>query len=317
MEFAGSFSEQPLCDEANAYVDVSVIIPSRAESSRAGLIDRAIESVLAQDGVRAKPIVVFNGHHYDSNVLNRLTQRAGIRCLFVDGGLEEARVAGRDAVDAPFFAFLDDDDEFLPGSLEVRLKPLLHDLSIDVVVSNGFRETATGTIVTNPGIERYQHDPLRSLLNGCWLNANGGLFRSASIPRDFFAGLPPTLEWSYLAFHLAQTRKIHFIDVQTFICRDTPNSLSKSKMFLLNHPSVWLRLLNTPLPDDVRVSLKRKYYSILHNLSVDFLERGELRSAWRFHLESLAYLGGWKYLPYTRHIVWQQFAKRLPPKCGG
>lgn len=318
MEFVSRFSEQLLCNEANTQpdmatdVDVSVIIPSRAESSRAGLIDRAIDSVLGQNGVRATPIVVVNGDHYDSALLHRLVQRRDIRCILLDGNLPEARLAGRDAVDAPFFAFLDDDDELLPRSIELRLRPMIGDDTIDLVVTNGFRRSASETRITDPDIERYQDDPLRALIKTCWLNANAGLFRAATIGREFFLEPPPDgfLEWTYLAFKLAQSRKISFINAQTFVTNDTPGSMSKSTRYIRQHPKVLAMILGLPLPPDIRAGLKRKYYSVLHDLSVTFLERREFGTAWRFHLQSLGQLSGWHYLPYTRRIVWQQLARK-------
>lgn len=291
---------------------VSVIIASLADRSRAELLERAIESVLTQRGVRAVPIVVVNGGRHDDGVLGALKRNPDIRCIhFSHGGLPEARLKGREAVDTPFFAYLDDDDELLPGSIEVRHQPMLADDSIDVVVSNGFRISAAGQrTITDTNIDRFQKDPLRGLLEGNWLNESGGLFRTATVGLEFFAGLPPVVEWTYIAFQLAQRRKICFINEQTFIKHDTLASLSKSQEYLLQLPSVLLRILELPMPDDVRENVKRMYVSALHNLSMWFLEIGEFRSAWIFHLKSATHMAGWRYLPYTRHILWQQLARK-------
>jgi glycosyltransferase involved in cell wall biosynthesis len=297
------------------HIDISVIIPSRADSSRATLIDRAIESVLGQNGVRITPIVVVNGHHYDLEVLHRLTQRTDIRCLRIDEGLPEARLAGRDATHTPFFAFLDDDDELLPNSIRTRLQPLLADDSIDVVVSNGFRVFADGaTAITDPGIDRFQIDPLRGLAETNWLNENAGLFRARSIGREFFMNLPPVVEWTYLAFQLARSRNIRFLNTPTFLKHDTPASLSKSRQYLLEAPGVLLKISQLPMPQDIRQEVIRKYVSALHNVSVSHLQGRDFGAAWTFHLRSLLRWAGLQYLPYTRHIVRQQFAKRLPTK---
>lgn len=311
------FSDQPLRNAAIARrdratdVDVSVIIPSRAESSRAGLIERSIASVLEQENVRAVPTVVVNGNSRDKAVVERLDKRRDIRLLFTDGTLPEARLRGRDAVDTPFFAFLDDDDELLPRSIELRLQPMLSDESVDLVVSNGFRASSAGRIVTNPNICRFQRDPLRALVDTCWLNANAALFRTARIERDYFQNSPPGgfLEWTYLAFRLAQTKKIHFIDSQTFVTNDTPDSMSKSALYIRQHPAVLSMILNLPLPKDVRSRMERRYLSALHNASDAFLQAGDFRSAWSYHLKSLSHLTGWQYAPYTRQILWQQLLR--------
>lgn len=293
-------------------VQVSVIIASLADAQRADSLDRAIASVLAQQGVHALPIVVVNGGRHDPDVLESLKRRQDIKCVhFSYGGLPEARLKGRQAVQTPFFAYLDDDDVLLPDSLELRLKPMLADHTVDIVVSNGFYARASGSIeITEPNIERFQHDPLRGLIEVNWLNESGGLFRTATIGEEFFQNLPPVVEWTYIAFQLAQCREIQFMDAQTFTKHDTPLSLSKSRQYILEEPSVLLRMVALPLPSDVRRSLERKYIGSLHNVSCWFLQRREFRSAWAYHLKSLRSPAGWRYFSYTRHIMWQQFFAR-------
>src|SRR5690242_3507174 len=74
-------------------LSVSVVIPSLAEASRADLIHRAIDSVLAQDDVCAVPIVVVNGGRDDSAVLDSIKRGRDVRCIhFSYGGLPEARL---------------------------------------------------------------------------------------------------------------------------------------------------------------------------------------------------------------------------------
>ena len=296
---------------------LSVIIPSLAEGSRAHSIRRAIDSILGQQNVRVIPIVVVNGTRYDPAVLHWLGARRDLRMISIEGGLVEARSTGRNAVDTPFFAFLDDDDDLLPNSVAIRLQPLLEHNSVDVVVSNGFRETESGIIVTNPEIELCQRDPLRALLDSCWLNSNGGLYRTATVGPEFFVNLPPVLEWTYLALQLSVSRNIHFVNVQTFLTHDTPQSLSKSKQFLLDEPVVLQRILNLPMPDDVRAGFSRKYANALHKISMQYLQDHDFRPAWEYHLRSALTPGGWRYLSYTRHIVRKQLANVGKPRLGG
>jgi glycosyltransferase involved in cell wall biosynthesis len=296
---------------------LSVIIPSLAAGSRAQSIHRAIDSILGQQNVRAIPIVVVNGTRHDPTVLHWLGARRDLRMISIEGGLVEARSTGRNAVDTPFFAFLDDDDELLPNSVAIRLKPLLEQNSVDVVVSNGFRETESGIIVTNPEIEQCQRDPLRALLDSCWLNSNGGLYRTETVGPEFFVNLPPILEWTYLALQLSASRSIHFLDVQTFLTHNTPQSLSKSKRFLLEEPLVLQRILNLPLPEDLRAGFRRKYANALHKVSMQYLEDDDFRPAWKYHMQSALTRGGWRYLSYTRHIVRKQLANAGKPRLGG
>ena len=287
---------------------ISVIIPSLGDAARAKSLDRAIESVLAQNGVNSIPIVVVNGNRHDPAVLESLLHRTDIRCEHLPfAGLPEARLRGREVVDTPFFAFLDDDDELLPQSLSTRLYPMHLDEEIDVVISNGFRDSPSGRVITDPIIDRFQANPLEGLMETNWLSENGGLYRTRSIGIEFFANLPPVVEWTYIAFQLAQLRNIYFIDVPTFVKHDTLGSLSKSKYYSLQHPYVLRDMLRWRMPEAVRFKLKQKYISALHQTSETLLEMRDFRSAWRYHLESLRYVNGLQFLGYTRHIVQKQF----------
>lgn len=293
-----------------------MIIPTLADTARANLLHRAIESVLSQEAVCAVPIIVVNGDCCDPAVLASLINRADVRCFDLSHrSLPEARLKGRELVDAPFFAYLDDDDVLLPNSIATRLRPMLTDEKIDVVVSNGYRDSQDGRELTDPDIGRFQSDPLDGLMETCWLNANGGLFRTKSVGREFFVDLPPVVEWTYIAFRLSQARRILFLNRPTFVQNVTPRSLYSSKEFLLRHPYVLRGMLSWKMPSIVRAKLKRKYVAALHQTSELLCDRGDLRTAWRYHLESICHISGQRYLGYTRHIVWKsllQLAKRAP-----
>jgi len=289
---------------------ISVIIPSLADGARAKLLDRAIESVLSQQEVNAVPIVVVNGNRSDPAVLASMNRRASVRCIDFSGhSLPEARLRGRELVDTPFFAYLDDDDELLPNSIATRLLPMLADEQIDAVVSNGFRDSPSGREITDPNIIRFQSDPLDGLMEVCWLNANGGLFRTKSIGREFFVDLPPVVEWTHIAFKLSQSRNILFLNEPTFVQHVTPRSLYSSREFLVRHPYVLRDMLGWKMPRNIRNKLKQKYIAALHQTSELLCEMGDLRSAWRYHLKSLCHLRGQRYLGYTRHLLRRQLAE--------
>jgi succinoglycan biosynthesis protein ExoO len=118
---------------------VSGILPTVATPDRTTCLTRALGSVLAQEGVRVDPIVVANGSDCDPVLLGTLARRRHIRLLHRDeSGRACAISAGRDLVDAPYFAELDDDDWLLPGALATRAARLDADPAVDVVVSKGF-----------------------------------------------------------------------------------------------------------------------------------------------------------------------------------
>jgi glycosyltransferase involved in cell wall biosynthesis len=281
-----------------------VILPTVAVASRAACLDRALESVLTQAGVRVDPIVIANGPDCDRGLIDALLRRRDIRVLWRrEAGLGKAIAAGREIVDAPYFAELDDDDLLLPGALAARVARMEADPTIDATVTNGYLRSARGDVLNVPDISRCAQDPLRTIIDRMWLTPGAGLFRSATIPATYFSGMPPHLEWTYLAVRLALERRIAFLDTPTFVYSvDTPDSLSKSREHVLRQPGALQAVLRMALPPDVRRALRRKYVAALHGASVKDLEQGRKAGAWKWHLRTLLHLYGWRYVTYTRHL---------------
>jgi len=283
---------------------VSVILPTVAVASRAACLDRALESVLTQVGIRVDPIVIVNGPDCDRDVIDALRRRRDIRLLRRrEPGLGKAIAAGREIVEAPYFAELDDDDLLLPGALAARVARMEVDPTIDATVTSGYLRTARGDVVNVPKISRCAQDPLRAIIDRMWLTPGAGLYRTATIPATYFSGMPPHLEWTYLALRLALERRIAFLDAPTFVySADTPDSLSKSSEHVLRQPGALQAVLRMELPPDVRRALRRKYVAAMHGASVKDLEQGRRADAWKWHLRTLLHVYGWRYLTYTRHL---------------
>jgi glycosyltransferase involved in cell wall biosynthesis len=288
----------------NAPSIVSVILPTVALASRAACLGRALESVLAQEGVRVDPIVVANGPDCDHDLLSALVRRRDIRLLRRrESGLGAAITAGRGLVDAPYFAELDDDDLLLPGALAARVARMETDRRVDAVVTSGYLRSARGDVLSVSDIAQCADDPLRAVIDRMWLKPGAGLFRTATISAAYFEGMPPYLEWTYLAVRLALERRIAFLDTPTFVySEDTPRSLSKSPEYVRRQPEALRAVLRLPLPSDVRRALRRKYVAALHGASVNDLGQGRRTEAWKWHLRTLLHLYGWRYLTYTRHL---------------
>jgi glycosyltransferase involved in cell wall biosynthesis len=95
--------------------DVSVIIPTH---NRAHVLERALDSVLAQTRVPTEIIVVDDGSSDDTAVLLR-SRYPWIRSLYQPNrGVSAARNRGIMAARSEWLAFLDSDDEWLPHKLE-------------------------------------------------------------------------------------------------------------------------------------------------------------------------------------------------------
>ncbi len=96
---------------------VSVIIPSH---NRAEVLPRAVASVLAQTLAPLEVIVVDDGS--DDGTAALMARRfPGVRCLVQQNrGVSAARNAGIAAARGEWLAFLDSDDEWLPGKLAAQ-----------------------------------------------------------------------------------------------------------------------------------------------------------------------------------------------------
>src|SRR6516164_8774312 len=116
---------------------VDVLIRTTGDRARRASLARAIESVLGQQGVEARAIVVVVGKQ--PNVESAVAPRSGVKvhlsgCSAAPG--RALRIAV-DLVEAPYFAFLDDDDELLPHAMATRLAVMHADPAVTVVVTSG------------------------------------------------------------------------------------------------------------------------------------------------------------------------------------
>lgn len=287
-------------------VSVSVIMPTEARSDRAELLGRALASVCSQQGVRPIPIVVVNGPAADPALVAELVRARDVQLVRLEAAdLPSALRAGRNLVRSPYFAELDDDDELLPGALAARVEVMEAHPDVDVVVTRGYVDHLGHRELNLPSVERVQADPIRSLLDYNWLSPCAGLFRTATIGTEYFAEIPPYLEWTYLGLRFALERRIRFVDRPTWVYRaDTPRSLSKAPGYVLQQSVSLERLLALSLPKDVRRRFELRRRSALHAAAGLELHAGRPWAAWRWHLRSLAAAGGWRYALYTRRLVY-------------
>ena len=102
-------------------MQVSVVIPT---FNRSRTILRALRSVLAEKGVPFEVLVVDDGSTDETRKLVETVSKADrrVRYLFQPNrGPAAARNRGIQEARAEFIAFLDSDDEWLPGKLKVQL----------------------------------------------------------------------------------------------------------------------------------------------------------------------------------------------------
>lgn len=283
---------------------IAVIIPTTCELARWESLQRAIAGVLGQKDVAAQALVVVNGNRYDPGCFEALKQLDGITVLYrAAGSAPLAQAAGREAVSTPFFAFLDDDDEYLDGALRLRLAPLLADASLDFVVTDGYRmRDGRDQPVIGDGTA-IRIDPLGALCNQNWMASCGGLFRTSTVSPDYFQDPAPYMEWTYLAFRLTSRLKMHWLDTPTYRINDSPASLSKTDAYFRSELDILYKILALPLPSRVRHAVRKKIGRVCHVFVEKSRLNGNAREAWRFHLRSLIQPSGWKYFLYSRKLV--------------
>ena len=284
---------------------ISVILPTRALPERSSGLCRAIDSIVSQEGVRAVPVIVVNGPDRDPALCRAL--EADPRCRVVveeRANLPGALRAGRARVDTPWFATLDDDDEYLPQALLTRYRALRDAPELDVVVTNGIRRSAAGDRLQVDRSDLVRRDPLRALVARHWLMPGAYLARADRCGLELFDGMPSYLENTYLALRLALSYRFTFLDAPTLVRHlDTPNSESKSAAYLTGQVEGIRTLLRLDLPPDVRDVFRRRVAQACHAASARLLGAGSRWDAWAWHLRSLGELGGLHYLPYTWRLL--------------
>lgn len=249
-------------------------------------------------------IVLVNGQRFDPDLLSALRADQRLRVIYeTAGSLPRALMLGREAVRGEYFGFLDDDDEYLPGSLSLRRRYLDANVDVDVVVCNGWRLTDGADVPFVSSFAQAVENPLMAMTRTNWLASCGGLYRTRAVDVGYFDERFKYLEWTLLGFKLAASRRLGFIDTPTFRIHDTPNSLSKSMGYQSGFAVVMAEILRLNLPAEVRRRVLTKLGDAHHSLSDLHRLRGEWGAAWRHHLISLRLPGGLGYLSYTRRLL--------------
>ena len=113
---------------------VSIVLPT---FNRGSVLRRAVESVLSLDEEPFELIIVDDGST-DATMreLDDLRDpRVALITLDLNSGANVARNVGISAARAPYVAFLDSDDTFLPGRLRLPLNILRGNEHIGIVLS--------------------------------------------------------------------------------------------------------------------------------------------------------------------------------------
>jgi glycosyltransferase involved in cell wall biosynthesis len=126
---------------------VSIVIPTY---NRAETIERAVDSVLAQDYPLVEVIVVDDGSQDDTadRIAKRYGQDQRVRSFRIpNGGVCVARNRGLREVQGEFVAMLDSDDYWLPGKLSLQIGVLQAHPTLSMVWSDMDAIDTTGQVV--------------------------------------------------------------------------------------------------------------------------------------------------------------------------
>ena len=285
--------------------EVSVIIPTLALERRVSVIQRALESVLSQQRVRAVPIVVANGEHCDPSLIESLGRDRRVRLIRSEQpGLPEALRAGGAAVDTAWFSALDDDDEYLPCALELRLQALRERPECDTVITRGLIHDGGREWPYPDEMQSIERAPLSALSSGNWLLPGAWLCRTDRVGVGLFEGMPKALECTYLAIQFALNYKPCFVSHPSVIWyRDTPESESKAGAYIHNQLTALDRILELPLPEESQRWFRRVISSTHHSLAERHYRKRELFEAWRWHARSLLGQDGARYMSFSLRLL--------------
>lgn len=268
---------------------------------------RAIASIHASSSQPVRVLVVVNGQRFDAALVEELRLREDVDLIQVaEGSQTLAQLIGRRAVTSEFFSFLDDDDEYLPGALDMRLSMLRANPHAAVAVTNGFWSNGVDEQIVLYGRMKQVNDrPLYELFQENWLNSCNHLFRTSAVPVAYFEKPYPFMEWTWIAFQLTMERKaVAASETPTFRINSTPGSLSKSSSFMMSRVVLYCRMLQAQPDKEIKSIIRRRLSTAWHEISEAECLSGNRRGALIAHLRSLiAHWSGIKYFPFSRRLI--------------
>lgn len=290
----------------------TVIIATLAESERADTLLRAIRSVRMGSRQEVEVLVVVNGSRYDTGLVRDLSSSDDCRLVQLDeASFPNALRHGVGASSTPYFSFLDDDDEYLPGAVDRRLQAMEGHPDAALVITNGYRRMGGMDRQAMKNLDQVEADPLLALFTENWLPSCGGTFRREAVPEQVFLHIPPLLEWTWIAFRVADGGgEVVVLDEPTFRIHDTDGSQSASTAYVTSLPDTLRLLLERIRRRDVREAVTQHLVQSLYAASSRCVREGRYRDAWRFHLQCLRHKDGWRYWKHTARLLWPSPLRR-------
>lgn len=263
-----------------------------------------MQSVLDQQDVRARALVVLNGAPDHASLAAEMAADDRVRLITrSEAGIPAALHNGLQLVATSYFGSLDDDDLLLPGALKLRYDALERHPDRIVAVTNGYRREAEGDVLHVANGTDIQSDPLRALFNRNWMLPGSWLCRTAPKTADLFTEMPKNLECTYLGIRFSMLGMVWLETPTVIYTTGTPISESKSREFLDGQSEALRQISALDIPDFARRELRRRIAAALHRSANVALREGDVRDAWRWHFATLREPAGWRYLPFIRHLI--------------
>lgn len=260
------------------------------------------------DGLDYSILIVANGPGVSDGVLQWLTTRPDVRIVRLKTGSHPlARRVGAELADGEFVAFLDDDDELMPGTLGRKVAFFRAHPDVEVLVTDGLRVTASTETRIFPLPEARRTDLVETMMHAGWGASSLTLRRQ----RVDLSALDPVLghmEWTLATLVLARHHRFGFLDEPTYrYYETTPDSLSKSVEHHLAAPRVWRRLSKIYAGTRYEVDVRRRYGAVCHNAAWDSARLGRMGDAWRLHAASLCSPGGLAFVTFSARLLLASF----------
>jgi hypothetical protein len=283
----------------------TVVIASVCDDARSELLKRACDSIRAMAGGHDYSIIVVaNGPRVSARVLDWLATRPDARVIRMRSGSHPlARRVGAETAECEFLAFLDDDDELVPNTLEPKVDYFRRHPEVDVLVTDGLRIGDSSETKIFPPIESRSADFVETMMRAGW-QAGALTLRAGKIDLSAFDPELRHMEWTLTTLELARRHRFGFLDEPMYrYYETTPHSLSKSAEHALAAPEVWRRLSTGYAGTRYYASVRRRYGRTCHTASWECARQGKMREAWRLHAESLRAPGGAAFVAFSAKLL--------------
>jgi glycosyltransferase involved in cell wall biosynthesis len=216
---------------------IAVIIPAY---NRAGVISRAIDSVLAQDFGDFEVIVVDDGSTDSTVEVARGYDDPRIRVVELGGnrGSNAARNVGITDAKAPLIAFLDSDDTYLPNKLSTVIEEFERDPELDVLVDSFVKLTSPRSKRDqierlNPRVTCNEEFARRLFVRELWKPTSSiTVKREAALRAGLFdEGVARRQDMEFL-IRLTEVAKCASTDAVTWTKYWSPDSISEQRAFV-------------------------------------------------------------------------------------